>query len=444
MSLVTALTVSSSVMADTKTLKVNLKAGNEVLEGAKMYAQPMSPSVDVKAGEMALGGNTFALDVETSPEGLYRLIFIHKQTQTIVPVFVKSADATLSVDMTMEGNMPVAANDDNNKALSAMGRFVSANDRMMWEKRTDDKAKLTSMLRAYQVAADSILAVYPKCDATVIQYINMWAYTSTYNSFISLPNILGVRPDALPVKGEEVMDKPYRVVDNPLGAVFPIVPSLVANFLPRQASLSEQMDSLYANYTCRELTSKVCEAVMDKYLSRFDYENKFEQGLAELQEVTQKHGLDKKYVNTFKANRSTVKGSPFPASVKLVDADGKAMDFAQFRGKYVYIDMWASWCVPCCREVPHLQKLEAELESDDVVFLSISIDKNKEAWKKKMAELKVHGNQWHDSEGTLGNALNVKGIPFFLIYDKEGKLYMYNAPRPSMGFALKELLEGLK
>ena len=94
--------------------------------------------------------------------------------------------------------------------------------------------------------------------------------------------------------------------------------------------------------------------------------------------------------------------------------------------------------------MPHLQKLEKELENKDVVFLSISIDQKVEAWKKKMADLQVHGNQWHDSEGTLGKALNVKGIPFFLIYDKEGKLYMYNAPRPSMGLALKELLEGLK
>ena len=283
MSLVTALAVSSSAMADTKTLKVNLKNGNEELAGVKMYAQPLSSSVDAKAEEMSLDGNTFTLDVEASPEGLYRLIFIYKHTQTIVPVNANSGNATITVDMTMDGNMPVADNDDNNKALSAMGRFVSANDRMMWEKRTDDKAELTSMLRAYQVAADSILSVYPKCDATVTKYINMWAYTSTYNSFISLPNILGVRPDALPVKGEEVMDKPYRVVDNPLGVVFPIVPSLVANFLPRQASLKEQMDSLYANYTCSELTTKVCEAVMDKYLSRFDYENKFEEGLAELQ-----------------------------------------------------------------------------------------------------------------------------------------------------------------
>lgn len=183
---------------------------------------------------------------------------------------------------------------------------------------------------------------------------------------------------------------------------------------------------------------------MEKYLSRFDYQNNYDRGLAELTAVTEKYNLDRKYLNTFVANRSTIKGSPFPADVVLKDKDGKRMDFSQLRGKYVYIDLWASWCVPCCREVPHLQKLEKELENKDVVFLSISIDQKVEAWKKKMADLQVHGNQWHDSEGTLGKALNVKGIPFFLIYDKEGKLYMYNAPRPSMGLALKELLEGLK
>ena len=361
--------------------------------------------------------------------------------QTIVPLYAEGEQ--LSVSMKLDGNMPVATDNDNNKALSAMGRFVAANDRALWEKRPQAPADIKAMLGAYAVAADSILGIY-KCRPNVVQYIKMWGYTSTYNSYVSLPNMLGVRPDALPLKASEVMDKPYNVIDAPMASLFPIVPSLVANFLPRKASLSEQMDSLYANYRCRELTDKVSAAVLDKYLSRFDYENKYDEGLAELQKVTEKHGLDGKYVKTFMANRSTVKGSAFPKEVKLCDADGNVMDFAQFRGKYVYIDLWASWCVPCCREVPHLQKLEKELENKDVVFLSISIDQKKDAWLKKMGELGVHGNQWHDAEGTLGKALNVKGIPFFLIYDKEGKLYMYNAPRPSMGFALKEMLEGLK
>ena len=429
----------TSAMATEKTLKV--KIAGEGIEEAKMYVQPMQPGLDVQSCEMERTGNEFAAQVEASAENLYRLIYICRQTQTIVPLYAEGE--LLNVSLVLDGNMPVATDNDNNKALSAMGRFVAANDRAMWERRPQESAVIKAMLGAYSVAADSILSIY-KCRPNVAQYIKMWGYTSTYNSYVSLPNMLGVRPDALPLKASEVMDKPYNVIDSPMASLFPIVPSLVANFLPRKASLSEQMDSLYANYSCRELTDKVSAAVMEKYLSRFDYENKYEEGLAELQKVTEKHGLDGKYVKTFMANRSTVKGSPFPKEVKFCDAEGNVMDFAQFRGKYVYIDLWASWCVPCCREVPHLQKLEKELENKDVVFLSISIDQKKDAWLKKMGELGVHGNQWHDTEGTLGKALNVKGIPFFLIYDKDGKLYMYNAPRPSMGFALKEMLEGLK
>jgi thiol-disulfide isomerase/thioredoxin len=119
------------------------------------------------------------------------------------------------------------------------------------------------------------------------------------------------------------------------------------------------------------------------------------------------------------------------------------MDFASFRGKYVYIDMWASWCGPCTKEVPHLKKLEEELKNENVVFLSISIDKKVEPWLNKMNALDMHGNQWISTDNKIAEVLNVKGIPFFLIYDKEGKLYIYNAPRPSSGDTLKLLLENL-
>ena len=435
----TILLMVPYVAAAEKTLTVRM-TGAGVAE-AKLYVQPMEPGAEVQSKAMVLTGDAFTASIEPSSEHLYRLIFIHRQTQTIVPIYAEG-DAPC-VEMTLQGSVPVASDNANNKVLSAMGQFVAANDKALWTQRPQTPADIRAMLSAYSAAADSILRKH-QCKPNVAQYIKMWAYTSTYNSYISLPNILGVRPDSLPLKASEVMEKPYKVIDTPMASLFPIVPSLVASFLPRKASLTEQMDSLYANYQCRELRDKVSGAVIEKYLSRFDYENKYEEGLAELQKVTEKHGLDGRYVKTFMANRSTVKGSPFPKEVKLCDAEGNVMDFAQFRGKYVYIDLWASWCVPCCREVPHLQKLEKELENKDVVFLSISIDQNPSAWKKKMSELEVHGNQWHDTEGTLGKALNVKGIPFFLIYDKDGKLYMYNAPRPSMGFALKEMLEGLK
>ena len=84
------------------------------------------------------------------------------------------------------------------------------------------------------------------------------------------------------------------------------------------------------------------------------------------------------------------------------------------------------------------------MKNDKVVFLSISIDAKEDAWKKKMQEKNMHGNQLWDPTNSLGQALNVKGIPFFAIYDPEGKLYMHGAPRPSPGPGLVMLLEGLK
>ena len=136
--------------------------------------------------------------------------------------------------------------------------------------------------------------------------------------------------------------------------------------------------------------------------------------------------------------------SPFPDDVVLEDADGNVVDISSFKGKYLYIDQWASWCGPCCREVPYLQAIEKEFQDSNVVFLSIATDTDKEAWKNKMVELNMHGNQLHDRNNTLCNALNVKGIPFFLIYDKEGKLHTYKAMRPSRGDALRMILEGLE
>jgi thiol-disulfide isomerase/thioredoxin len=96
------------------------------------------------------------------------------------------------------------------------------------------------------------------------------------------------------------------------------------------------------------------------------------------------------------------------------------------------------------KEVPALQQLEKELKNDKVVFVSISIDSTEEPWKKKMEEKNMHGNQLWNPDNSLGQALNVKGIPFFVIYDPEGKLYMHGAPRPSQGLGIVKLLEGLK
>ena len=145
----------------------------------------------------------------------------------------------------------------------------------------------------------------------------------------------------------------------------------------------------------------------------------------------------------FKDNQKSISDKRFPAKAHLTDAAGNTVDFSSLRGFYVYIDLWASWCVPCRKEIPHLQRLENELKNPLVKFVSISIDRTESDWKKAVKQLNLHGLQWLNADNSLPKALNIRGIPFFLIYDKEGNLMQYDAPRPSDGDKLKAYLEGL-
>ena len=83
-------------------------------------------------------------------------------------------------------------------------------------------------------------------------------------------------------------------------------------------------------------------------------------------------------------------GQPAPL-FKCPSPDGTELGPEDFRGKLLLIDFWASWCGPCRGEVPNLKKTYAQFKDKGVEFLSVSIDKSEEAWKKAMAE---EGMEW--------------------------------------------------
>ena len=102
----------------------------------------------------------------------------------------------------------------------------------------------------------------------------------------------------------------------------------------------------------------------------------------------------------------------------------------------VYIfEFWATWCGPCCAEIPHMEKLAAHYaKNKKIVLLSISLDKNKAKWEKKLAEDKPQWRQFicldaFDSEVCKNYGINA--IPRFLFFDKDGKVISLDAPRPS-------------
>ena len=119
----------------------------------------------------------------------------------------------------------------------------------------------------------------------------------------------------------------------------------------------------------------------------------------------------------------------------MTDAKGKEFRLSDFRGKAVYIDVWATWCGPCCAEIPHMEKLAAHYaKNKKIELISISLDEDHAKWEKKLAEDKPEWKQFICPEAfksELCKNYDIYGIPRFLFFDKDGKVISLNAPRPS-------------
>lgn len=125
------------------------------------------------------------------------------------------------------------------------------------------------------------------------------------------------------------------------------------------------------------------------------------------------------------------------------DSTGQTLRLSDLRGKVVYVDTWATWCGPCKREIPELKKLEADFHGKNVEFISISTDQNLGAWKAFLAKQEMSGKQLHQSENideSVSKLYMVNSIPRFIIINEEGKIVSADAPRPSSGTQVRDML----
>ncbi len=410
----------------------------------KLFMSPMKPGAEYKSKALkSIAPNQFSAEIPTSPNGLYRFVAVKDGAQFFTVLYYPGEQKEDIVEVDMSAGNPGVNDSRENILLGKYSEFSSANGRAIWHTPATENGKLYEMLRGYIVTADSLIAA-EEVAPVVEEYVKLWAYTSAYNGVHSAVRNAKRAGSHLLFSGRDVLGDYEKLFDCSMATLFQETNMIVAEELPMDTVLIAKFDCLYSKYTNKELLETISSSLISKFMARHNFAHDFDGGLAQLQAVVEKYNLDNNYIKEYEKRRATIKGAAFPSEVVLRDADGNVVDFSKFRGKYVYIDMWASWCVPCVKEAPHLQKLEKELQNPDVVFVSISIDKKEDAWKAKMQELGLHGHQLLDKENRLYQALNPKGVPFFAIYDKEGRLYMHDAPRPSMGIGVKEMLEGLK
>lgn len=124
---------------------------------------------------------------------------------------------------------------------------------------------------------------------------------------------------------------------------------------------------------------------------------------------------------------------------ELTDPQDQTSHLSDLFGKVIYLDVWATWCGPCCAEIPYLEKLVAHFEGDNrIEFVSVTVDKDKDAWLKKLEADKPAWKQYRCTD--FCTLYGIGGIPRFILIGKDGKLIDPNAPRPSD----KNIIEYLK
>ncbi|MCK0131645.1 AhpC/TSA family protein [Flavobacteriaceae bacterium F08102] len=119
--------------------------------------------------------------------------------------------------------------------------------------------------------------------------------------------------------------------------------------------------------------------------------------------------------------RNTSNGAGAPM-FDLPDPKGKIVSLNDFKGKYVLIDFWASWCGPCKGEVPFLKEVHEKYKDKDLVVIGISSDQKKEAWLRTIEHEKMDWIQLSSRGSSVSNDYGVSGIPHILLIDKKGNI----------------------
>ena len=144
----------------------------------------------------------------------------------------------------------------------------------------------------------------------------------------------------------------------------------------------------------------------------------------------------KEITESYNKLKAVSKGQPSPKFLNYENFKGGTTSLDDLKGKYVYVDVWATWCGPCKREIPFLQKVEKQYHGKNIEFVSLSVDKldDHDKWKKMVKEKQLGGiqlfadNSW---ESDFVTGYLIKGIPRFILIDPNGNIVSSNAPRPS-------------
>ncbi|WP_298305023.1 TlpA disulfide reductase family protein [Flavobacterium sp.] len=219
------------------------------------------------------------------------------------------------------------------------------------------------------------------------------------------------------------------------------------NYLAQKILSESKFDaeSLFAAKTMEEFTAKITEK-QKADIAKLDAAKLDANFVALQKKAMETEMFQMKMYFGEKLKQQKLNNTQAPSFDYENHAGGKTK-LEDLRGKYVYIDVWATWCGPCRAEIPSLKKIEEKYHDKKIAFVSISVDEQKdyEKWKKFVVEKQLGGIQLYADKNWMSDfikAFGINSIPRFILIDPTGKVVNADADRPSNP-KLQEQLDAL-
>ena len=171
-----------------------------------------------------------------------------------------------------------------------------------------------------------------------------------------------------------------------------------------------------------------------------DYKEQFSFYISSLQSKFYKESLENKIAEKEKELIRTQIGKPAPLFT-LQNNLGEIVSLENFKGKVVYLDLWASWCAPCRAETPSFKLLYSKFKDNkQIAFLSVAVRDGFNEWIKAIEADKPDWVQLIDKDDSVWKSYVANTIPKFILIDKKGNIVDFDAPSPSSGEKIEKLL----
>ena len=293
-------------------------------------------------------------------------------------------------------------------------------------------AKLERLVEQCNVHLDTM-----KQDRKFIELLKKRMFFHIYSDIPDYVTFYSFRTgDTAYIPSEHFREVMVRVISDEDGIVntgmYSMLPSFIDILCPTVSRTDYKTKLAYLQGRFKH--ARVLSYVSDYYITGY-LKNEGIQYLPEVRQeydrLVQDSAMKSKFDAYCARALKTAPGQPAP-DFSFPDMDGNMVSLEDLRGKYVYIDIWATYCSPCRAEIPYLQKLEEKLKDKNIYFVSISVDTNKKTWENMVKKDQLGGIQLHCGKNPkFMDDYDIPGIPRFILIDPEGRFCGARVGHPS-------------